>query len=412
MVHQQRCQGCGGGPIAKAFSLGYMPTVNLMRKVGEPAKAETWLPTDVYHCSACDLVQLGYEAEPHVVFPRNYAYRSGTTKILRDNFADLAKEAARIVDLRPSDLVVDIGSNDGTLLSNFNARRIGVEPTDIGDLAIRDHGIETIKGFFDRGTGSLIAMNRGRAKVVTCCNCFAHMPNIGEVIEGIKEILAPGGVFVSESHYLMNLIDGTQYDTIYHEHLRYYSISSLTNLLHWHGLQVFHIKRIPTHGGSIRVYACRPGDNRIMGNVRTTEPSGPYLWGALAGFEMRMSRSRVALIDCIASARVRGRVVGIGAPSRASTVINYCRLDYPLIDYVCEVSSSPKVGHYMPGTSIPVVDEAELFRDQPAYAVLFSWHIADELIPKLRERGYRGSFILPISGNVIREGDEGLAQTG
>ncbi|HET7377603.1 MAG TPA: methyltransferase domain-containing protein, partial [Anaerolineae bacterium] len=242
-----KCQSCGNDNLTEVLSLGYLPPVNDMRPIGEEPKPQTWLPADLLYCDQCELVQLGCVGDPNVVFPPSYPYTSGSTRILRDNFADLAKEATELVGLKPNDLVVDIGSNDGTLLSNFkgHTRICGIEPTDIADVA-NARGIHTIKAFFD----GKISMD-GQAKLVTCANCFAHMDNIHDVIEGIKQMLTPDGVFVSESHYLMALLDDLQYDTIYHEHLRYYSLTSLRNLLRQHGLEVFYAKKIPTHGGSI-----------------------------------------------------------------------------------------------------------------------------------------------------------------
>src|SRR5439155_41524 len=223
--------------------------------------------------------------------------------ILRENFAELQAEATPLLGLKKDDLVVDIGSNDGTLLANFQKagnRVVGIEPTDVGKTA-NARGIPTITAFFDSAAVDEVLSKYGRASVITATNVFAHIEGIHAIVDALLRLLGDDGVFISESHYWVGLMDTLQYDTIYHEHLRYYSLTSLRNLLAMHGLEVFHARPIPTHGGSIRVYAARKGKRAV-----------------------------------------------------------------------------------------------QLFTDPPDYALLFSWHIADELVPKLRGRGYRGRFIVPL----------------
>jgi len=207
-------------------------------------------------------------------------------------------------------------------------------------------------------------------------------------------------VFISESHYLIALLETLQYDTIYHEHLRHYSLESLAYLLNMHGLEIIHAKRIPTHGGSIRVYAAKAGTrpvNASVGRLVEAERQGGALAGRLKAFARRVAQSKMELHAVLRGVSSSGgRIYGVGAPSRASTLINYTGLDREILDCVVEVKGSYKIGKYMPGTMIPVVDEARLLEDQPAYAMLLSWHIADELMPKLTERGFKGGYIVPL----------------
>jgi hypothetical protein len=241
----------------------------------------------------------------------------------------------------------------------------------------------------------------GQAQLVTAANVFAHIGGIHSVVDGIVELLGPRGVFVSESHYLLDLVETLQYDTIYHEHLRHYSLVSLQGLLAGHGLEVFHVKRIPTHGGSIRVYAGRKGERPVQASVAERlaheDKAGITSGSALRDFRARVVKSKLDLHALLAPIRARGeRIYGIGAPSRASTLINYTGLDDGIVEAVMEVSSSHKLNRYIPGTRIPVLDEARLFSDQPEYALLLSWHIADELAKILRGKGYKGKFIAPL----------------
>ena len=396
------CQVCGHAPLDDVLSLGYMPPVNQMVPIGQQPLQQPWFPTNLLHCSNCDLVQLGLAVDPVIIFPPEYPYTSGTTKVLRDNFADLQRESAAMLGLGPDDLVVDIGSNDGTLLSNFQHgghRVLGIEPTDVGDIA-NQRGIKTLKRYFGVKVAREVKREHGPASVVTAANCFAHIEDVHAIVDGIVEMLKDGGVFISESHYLIGLLDTLQYDTVYHEHLRYYSVASLKHLLEMHDLEVFHARPIPSHGGSIRVYAARRGSHAVQESVRrmlASEPRGEALAKRLVDFKRDVILSKLRLLSMLRDLKERGaRIAGISAPSRASTLVNYVGLDEGLIDYVCEIPGSLKIGKYMPGTGIPVVDEAKLFSDQPDCAVIFSWHIADELAPKLKAKGFHGQLITPL----------------
>jgi SAM-dependent methyltransferase len=373
-----------------------------MVPIGEVPRQLPWFPTTLLHCRKCELVQLGLAVDPVIIFPPEYPYTSGTTKLLRDNFADLQRESAAMLGLTGKDLVIDIGSNDGTLLSNFKnggQRILGIEPTDVGDIA-NERGIPTIKRYFGLDTARQVKREHGAASVVTAANCFAHMEDVHAIVDGIVELLKPDGVFISESHYLVPLLDTLQYDTIYHEHLRYYSLASLKYLLEMHDLEVFHARPIPSHGGSIRVYAARRGSRPVQDSVNRmldAEPRGEAMAKRLQAFHRDVILSKLRLLSMLRDLKERGeRIAAISAPSRASTLVNYVGLDEGLIDYVCEIPGSLKIGKYMPGTQIPVVEEARLFAEQPDCAVIFSWHIADELAPKLKAKGFRGKLITPL----------------
>jgi hypothetical protein len=401
-VPVEQCQICGSEKLDAVLSLGYMPPVNQMVPIGQVPRQQPWFPTDLLHCRACDLVQLGLAVDPVIIFPPEYPYTSGTTKLLRDNFAELQRESSAMLGLTEKDLVVDIGSNDGTLISNFQKagnRILGIEPTDVGDIA-NARGIPTIKRYFGKATAEEVLASHGPAKLITAANCFAHIEDVHAIVEGIVAMLADDGVFISESHYLIGLLDTLQYDTVYHEHLRYYSVASLKHLLEMHGLEVFHARPIPSHGGSIRVYAGRKGAHKVEASVQKTldgEPTGDAMAKRLQEFKHDVLLSKLRLLSMLRDLKEKNaRVVGISAPSRASTLFNYVGLDDGIIDYVCEIPGSLKIGKCMPGTAIPVVDETKLFEDQPECAIIFSWHIADELAPKLRAKGYKGQLISPL----------------
>jgi hypothetical protein len=295
------------------------------------------------------------------------------------------------------------------LLSNFHGtgfRTLNIEPTDAGKLSVAK-GIPTITAFFGGPAVDEALKRHGQARLVTAANCFAHIEDVHNVVSNILRLMAPDALFINESHYLLPLVEDLQYDTIYHEHLRYYSLTSMKYLLEMHGLEVIHAVRIPTHGGSLRTYAARKGSLPVKDSVAALlEAEKQRLTDkALSEFRRQVVQSKLDLYALLADVkRKRGRVYGVGAPSRASTLINYVGLDDGIVDCVLEIQGSYKIGKYVPGTLIPVVDEAKLFEDQPEYALLFSWHIADELMPKLTARGFRGKYIVPLPSPRIVAG--------
>jgi C-methyltransferase C-terminal domain/Methyltransferase domain/Putative zinc binding domain len=399
----RRCQICGSEPLSSVLFLGYIPPVNTMPEIGSVPVEQPAYPLEMLRCSGCGHVQIGLEVPAEILFPYSYPYLSGTTRILRENFADLYRECAEIIALGPDSFIVDIGSNDGTLLKNFKAgghRVLGIEPSQAGSVA-REQGIDTLTAYFSRETARDVLGEHGKASIVTAANVFAHITEPHMVVDAITDLLADDGIFVSESHYLLPLIETVQYDTIYHEHLRYYHLGALNRLLRSHDLEIFRVKPIPTHGGSIRVYSARRGrrpiDKSVVEQFAAEDRAGITDGSALVSFRKRVVSSKLALMALLDGIkREGGRVYGIGAPSRASTLINYVGLDEGILDCVLEVSSSHKLGKYVPGTRIPVLDEKKLIDDPPEYALLLSWHIADELIAIMRRKGFKGRFIVPL----------------
>ena len=247
-----RCQISGVKDLKTILSLGYLPPVNKLKKINSPMYENMFYPAELMFSPTSKLVQLNTLVNKEILFPKEYPYTSSTTKILRENFADLYKDTKKIVNINKNDLVIDIGSNDGNLLSNFktNHKVLGVTPEKIGKIAIKK-GIPTIIDYFNEKISSKIIKKHGKAKVITATNVFAHIDNINSIVRSILKTLKTDGIFISESHYLLPLIQTVQYDTIYHEHLRYYSLESLNFLFKKHNLEIVDTKEIPTHGGSI-----------------------------------------------------------------------------------------------------------------------------------------------------------------
>jgi hypothetical protein len=395
------CHICQSTDLRSILFLGYLPPVNTMHPIGARPAEQPGYPAELLQCSKCKLVQIGLVVDPEILFPPEYPYTSSTTKILKENFAEMHRECNTLMKLNSNDLIVDIGSNDGNLLSNFKEghKVLGVTPEEIGKIAI-ERGIPTIISYFGKEVVKTILEEHHHAKIITATNVFAHINGVNEIVECILELLDTNGVFITECHYLGSLLETLQYDTIYHEHLMYYSLRSLKFLLEQHGLEIFHAKQIPTHGGSIRAYVSRKGNFKIKPTVEEilNQESKTDLEGkALLDFKNRMVNSKLELHSMLLEFKKQGkRIFGIGAPSRASTLVNYAGIDDGILDYVVEIKGSHKIGKYLPGTVIPVVDESKLYEEQPEYALLLSWHIADELAPKISQFGFKGDFIVPL----------------
>lgn len=396
------CQICNNSHLKPVLFLGYLPPVNEMIAINSVVAERPSFPTQLLFCPECKLVQLSCAVNKEILFPASYPYTSGMTKNLHDNFHDLYLDTKTVVDYSDNPRVIDVGSNDGTLLSKFKAGGLevfGIEPTDVYKLAL-EKGIATKNSFFTPEVALEVKKEFGAARVVTATNVFAHIDQVHDVVRGIKSLLDDKGIFVSENHYLGSLIETLQFDTIYHEHLRYYSVTSLQSLMSANGLEIFHVKKIPTHGGSIRVYSApkgrypvRPSVIEIMKQEATTCVTEE----SLKAFAHQVFLSKLKINSLLCDLKKKNaRVFGVGAPSRSSTLISYVGLDDQSIEAVVEMKGSLKLGKYMPGTIIPVIDEAALYETQPDYAMLLSWHIADELIPKIRAKGFKGKFIVPL----------------
>lgn len=365
------CGVCGSWNLVPLLDLGEQP---LAERYGSSER----FPLALLECRACTLVQLSYIVDQRELFPPGHPYASGNTGALRKHFAGLAHELSGL--LSPGDLVVDIGANDGTLLAEFSGafNRLGVEPTDQAKKCA-GRGILVWQNYFSADVGKGVRELHGPAKLVTACNVLAHVPDPHGFMTGITHLLADDGVLVTETHDVAAVLDDLQIDTVYHEHLRFYSITSLSRLLGMHGLVVTGVQRIPTHGGSFRVFARRPRRD----------------------LQARADGVLDSLRQLLSGLDQTGHLIyGIGATTRATPLIHAAGIA-PFLACVCEVAGSEKIGLEIPGTTVSIVDEAELIAGQPPYALLLAWHLEDTLVPALRAKGYEGRFIVPLPEPVV-----------
>ncbi len=394
------CQISGSKNLHKIINLGFLPPVNELFKTNSKINKQNFFHTELLYCPLSKLVQINVIVDKKIVFPKNYPYTSSTTKILRDNFNELYNEVKKILIKKNKNFIVDIGSNDGNLLSNFSKdfKILGVTPEDVGKVAIKK-GIPTILKYFNHDVANQIIKKNGKPNIITATNVFAHIDNPRKLLKEILFLLDKGGVFISESHYLLPFLKKVQYDTIYHEHLRYYSLESLKYFFSKYGLRIFHAKKIPTHGGSIRVYASKNKNYKISRDVKKIlKEEAKYInIKNLQKFKKATVYSKLKLMKILNEIKSKNKkIYGISAPSRATTLINYVGIDENIIDCVLEIEGSKKIGKMIPGTQIPILNEKILYKSKPDYVIVFSWHIFEEIRKNLRKKGYKGRFIVPL----------------
>ncbi len=399
-----QCMVCSSKVLHTFLSLGnHPPSDTWLTKEMLSQQQQPKFPLEVLYCDNCGLVQLGYVAPAESMFS-NFIYTTSSNISLVNNFRTLAFTVVSRFELEREDLVVDIGSNDGTELDAFRERGtkvLGVEPSRAVSAIAVQKRIPTINDFFNRKLADRILADEGRAAVITAMNVFAHVRELNSVVSGVRNLLADRGVFIVEVHYLLDLIRESEFDSIYLEHLRYYSLRPLIYLFDKFGLQIFDAERIDTHGGSLRVFVCKAGDYPIHGSVAALleqeEKFGLYSLNTFSRFGQRTVSLKQRLREFVLGARTSGsRVVGLGAPAKGNTLLNYCEFDTSTIDYLAEQEGSLKIGRFAPGSLIPVKDESEIFHNEPDYLLLLSWNLSQYIVPKLREQGYKGKIIVPI----------------
>lgn len=401
--HLQACQVCGSKNLELVIDLGHQAPCDSLLTVDQLLEPETTYPLRLVRCTSCSLAQVDYIVDGTVVYHPDYPYRSGITRELYNHHQRLSVEVVERFGTPKDSLVVDIGSNDGTLLKGFQKqgmRTIGVEPTNIAKIAVED-GVDTIQNFFGEEVAREIAAQHGKAKVVTATNVFAHMAGLGDVIRGVEELLDDDGVFVLENHYLLDIVKGVQYDSVYHEHLRSYSIKSIVQLFEYYNLSVVDAHRVASYGGSIRIYVTKGKNTQpsqgLINLITEERDFGLYDSETYIEFAKRALQSKHALVELALQCKRDGqRFVGNSCPGRASTLINYAGLDKTLMPHIAEQPTSLKLGLHLPGKHIPIVDNSILFSEQPEYVVLLAWHYWEPISTNLRERGLKSKFVLPL----------------
>jgi SAM-dependent methyltransferase len=367
-------------------------------------KQEFHYPLQVVVCESCSLMQLRHVIPAEIMF-KNYLYIPSTSMTMRNHFEKMTDESIATAHARKGNLVVDIGSNDGTMLSFFKKRGfeiLGIDPAENLAKTANKNGIRTIADFFTEELAKKTAGEYGKAKIITATNVIAHIDDLHDVVKGLKALLHPQGLFVLEAPYVIDLLDNNEFDTIYHEHLSYFSIRPLMKLFEMYGMKIVDVRKDEIHGGSIRVYAGHAESTyavhpRVEKHITEENLKKLHLKSTYDEFARRVKVIKRDLVSFLKRIKKEGKsIIGYGASAKGNVLSNYCGITSDLLDYV--VDSTPyKHGKYTPGTHNPIFPESKLDKETPDYALLMSWNFAAEIIEKqkkYRERG--GQFIITI----------------
>lgn len=400
----QNCRVCKSTLLTKILDFGPTPLANAFLNRDQIDLPEFFYPLEVYFCLNCHFSQLGHVVSPEILF-KDYVYVSSTSPVFVKHFQNFAADVISRFSLDRHSLVIDIGSNDGILLTPFKksgVKVLGIEPAkNIAALATRS-GIETISEFFSLDLAKRIVRKKGKAKIITATNVFAHIDNLDEVIKGLDEMLTDDGIFITESPYLLDFLEQRYFDLVYHEHLSYWSLAPLITLFKRFNLEVFDIQKVLVHGGSIRTFVKRKkASYKISANIknflRKEKKAGLNKIKTYKDFAQKIWDNRIKLNKLLIQLKLQGnRIVGYGAPAKGNTLLNYFKIGREYVDYI--VDDSPlKQGLYTPGTHIPVFSSVKLKKDNPDFIIILAWNFAKSIQEKLDWFKKRGKhFIIPV----------------
>ncbi len=399
----KHCLACAQPRVEDIFTLGKTALANKFLTREDITGAEPKFPLSLGFCHGCGHVQLTEIVPPAAMF-EDYLYVSAASDTLKDHLFELSDIVADRCSLAPKDLVVDVGCNDGTLLRGFrrhHVRTLGVDPARNLAALNPQSGVERCVAFFGAKTATAIAKERGQASVITITNTFPHIQNLPDFLEGVRVLMATGGRLVIEAHYLRDMLEQDAFDTIYHEHVSYWSLRPMMRLFESAGMEVISAERVPIHHGQLRVFVQRKGESTVDTSVTRIasdeENAGLNRVETYYAFANRALVIKENILQTLRSLRRDGkRIAGYGAPAKGNTLLGFLEIGPDLVEYI--VDRSPlKQGRFTPGTHIPVVPTQRLIEDQPDYVILFAWNFVDEILEQqrtFRQRG--GKFIVPI----------------
>ena len=397
------CILCRDAKVEEFLDLGETALANQFLRADEIDGKEAKYPLRVGFCHGCGHVQLTESVPPAEMFD-NYLYISSASDTLKDHLWDLSDLLVRRYGLGSKDLVIDVGCNDGTLLKGFQRRGVrllGVDPAQNLAAFTDGSGIERYTKLFTAAAAKEVVAKWGPASLITATNTFPHIQKLDDFIEGLKIALTPGGVFVIEMHYLLDMIEQVAFDTIYHEHVSYWALGPMKRLFESHGMNVVDAERVPLHHGQLRVHVQRQGEGEVRPGVEAVlageRAAGLDRFETYTDFARRTQKIKKDLHATLVALAGKGqKVAGYGAPAKGNTLLGFLDIGPDLLPYI--VDRSPlKQGLYTPGTRIPVVAPERLLSDQPDYVLLLAWNFVDEIMLQQAEYLKRGGrFMVPV----------------
>lgn len=402
-----KCRHCNSQLSLTFVDLGSAPPSNAYLTEGALQRPERWYPLRILVCSECWLVQTEDYAGAEEIFTDDYAYFSSYSKTWLEHCERYVDKMAERFRLGLQSLVIELAANDGYLLQYVAARKIpclGIEPTASTAASARTKGIEIVEKFFGVSLARELASESRHADLMTANNVLAHVPDINDFVSGIAILLKPTGVATFEFPHFLNLVTHNQFDTIYHEHYSYLSLLSVRRVFERNGLSVFDVEELPTHGGSLRVYAQRrdgrhPVSEAVESLLQRELSAGLTSTSYYAGFQARADKAKNDFLSFLLTAKREGRTVAAyGAAAKGNTLLNYAGVRPDLLPYVVDKSPS-KQGKFLPGSRIPIVSESRIRQEHPDYVVILPWNIRDEVMTDLGYiRDWGGRFVTAIPG--------------
>ena len=397
-----KCRSCGNILKYTFVDLGVSPLANSYLKPQDLQRMEPFYPLHVFICEVCYLVQLPQLQSPEDIFD-DYAYFSSYSESWLKHASDYTTLMIDRFGFDSDSLVIEIASNDGYLLQYFKEKRIpvlGVEPAKNVAKVAEAAGIPTIVKFFGVETATELASEDKQADLLVGNNVLAHVPHLNDFVEGLKILLRPQGVITMEFPHLMRLMEENQFDTIYHEHFSYFSFITIKKVFATHDLDIFDVEELPTHGGSLRIYACHVEDKSKSINQRVNdladreEANGFNVLEHYLSFTEKATDTKRNILDFMIKAKRQEKsIVGYGAPAKGNTLLNYCGIRTDFIDYT--VDRSPhKQSHYLPGTHIAIKHPDEIGKTKPDYLLILPWNLKEEIMEQMSHiRDWGGQFV-------------------